>query len=93
MDQLFVVDIDRYIMYLDQAPHMWPEVEGREDLMNAEVNSKQKDNLKRSDENKGKVVQAQGTFSMVRRIKEHMEKRVASLLLFLLLFMQFQMVM
>lgn len=64
------MDIDRYIIYLDQAPDMWPEAEGREDLMNTKVNSGQNADLKRSnekfDENKGKAVQDQGTSSIVR---------------------------
>lgn len=46
MDQPYMVDIDGYIMYLDQAPHMWHEIEGREDLVANEVTSTCKTNLK-----------------------------------------------
>lgn len=33
------VDIDGYIMYFDEAHHMWPEIEGGEDFVEDEVTS------------------------------------------------------
>lgn len=31
MDQPYITDMNSYIIYLDEAPHLWSEIEGWED--------------------------------------------------------------
>lgn len=49
MDQPYLVDINGYIMYLDQALLMWAEIEAREDLIDNEVTSFSRISLGNSD--------------------------------------------